>query len=140
MTERSRPNPERTRFLFGRLNSLDPGSVEHRRTRDELVSAHMPLVRYLARRFAGRGEPSDDLVQIGTIGLLQAIDRFEPARGLEFSTFATPNIVGEIKRHFRGSRNCKLNSPRVSVNCPNDSAGRPQFRNWPNTSASPRSR
>ncbi|MDQ1752383.1 MAG: polymerase sigma-B factor [Pseudonocardiales bacterium] len=101
MTERSRPNPERTRFLFGRLNSLDPSSVEHRRTRDELVSAHMPLVRYLARRFAGRGEPSDDLVQIGTIGLLQAIDRFEPARSLEFSTFATPNIVGEIKRHFR---------------------------------------
>ena len=53
------------------------------------------------RRFNGRGEPSDDLLQIGTIGLLQAIDRFEPERGLEFSTFATPNIAGEIKRHFR---------------------------------------
>ncbi|MDQ1740012.1 MAG: polymerase sigma-B factor [Pseudonocardiales bacterium] len=59
------------------------------------------MVRYLAHRFAGRGEPTDDLLQIGTIGLLQSIDRFEQERGLEFSTFATPNIVGEIKRHFR---------------------------------------
>jgi RNA polymerase sigma-B factor len=58
-------------------------------------------VRYLARRFTGRGESINELVQIGTIGLLQSIDRFDPERGLEFSTFATPNITGEIKRHFR---------------------------------------
>ncbi|MGX7679335.1 SigB/SigF/SigG family RNA polymerase sigma factor [Jatrophihabitans sp. DSM 45814] len=98
---RNRPDRDRVRLLFVELNRLDPGSVAHREIRDQLVEAHMALVSYLARRFAGRGEPSDDLVQIGTIGLLHAIDRFEPERGLEFSTFATPNIVGEIKRHFR---------------------------------------
>ena len=61
----------------------------------------MPLVVYLARRFSGRNEPMNDLVQVGSIGLLKAIDRFEPGRGLEFSTYATPTILGEIKRHFR---------------------------------------
>jgi RNA polymerase sigma-B factor len=101
MTERSRPDRDRTRQLFDDLGTLDPSSERHRATRDELVQVHLPLVRYLARRFAGRGESAQDLMQIGTIGLLQAIDRFEPERGLEFSTFATPNIAGEIKRHFR---------------------------------------
>jgi RNA polymerase sigma-B factor len=58
-------------------------------------------VHYLARRFRDRGEPLEDLVQVGTIGLIKAVDRFEPERGLELSTYATPTIVGEIKRHFR---------------------------------------
>lgn len=101
MAEHSRPDRDRTHQLFAELVGLRPSSPRHREVRDELVELHMPLVRYLARRFAGRGEPADDLLQIGTIGLLQAIDRFEPERGLEFSTFATPNIAGEIKRHFR---------------------------------------
>ncbi|HEY2044195.1 MAG TPA: SigB/SigF/SigG family RNA polymerase sigma factor [Jatrophihabitans sp.] len=101
MSERSRPDRDRTHQLFEQLSIAEVGSAQHRAIRDELVEVHLPLVRYLARRFAGRGEPSDDLVQIGTIGLLQAIDRFEIDRGLEFSTFATPNIAGEIKRHFR---------------------------------------
>ncbi|MFL6164493.1 MAG: SigB/SigF/SigG family RNA polymerase sigma factor [Jatrophihabitantaceae bacterium] len=101
MSERSRPDRERTHQLFLELTTLRPGSDRHSEVRAELVEIHMPLVRYLARRFTGRGEPADDLLQIGTIGLLQAIDRFEVERGLEFSTFATPNIVGEIKRHFR---------------------------------------
>ena len=61
----------------------------------------MPLVEHLARRFSGRNEPLPDLVQVGAIGLLKSIDRFEPERGLEFSTYATPTILGEIKRHFR---------------------------------------
>ena len=61
----------------------------------------MPLVEHLARRFAGRNEPMPDLVQVGAIGLIKAIDRFDPERGLEFSTYATPTILGEIKRHFR---------------------------------------
>ena len=69
--------------------------------RDQLVELHMPLVVYLAKRFSGRSEPLDDLIQVGAIGLLKAIDRFEPERGLEFSTYATPTILGEIKRHFR---------------------------------------
>ena len=69
--------------------------------RNELVALHMPLVEYLARRFRNRGEPYEDLVQVGTIGLLKAIDRFDLTREVEFSTYATPTIVGELKRHFR---------------------------------------
>src|SRR5207244_1209098 len=101
MSQSSRPDRDRTYQLFAELPTLDPSSARYRDIRDELVTAHLPLVRYRIRRFAGRGESADDLVQIGTIGLLQAIDRFEPDRGLEFSTFATPNIAGEINRHFR---------------------------------------
>jgi RNA polymerase sigma-B factor len=62
---------------------------------------HLSLVQFLARRFRDRGEPLDDLVQVGTIGLIKAVDRFDPTRGVELSTYATPTIVGEIKRHFR---------------------------------------
>ncbi len=66
-----------------------------------LVHLHLPLVEHCARRFRNRGEPYDDLVQVGTIGLLKSIDRFDLDRGVEFSTYATPTIIGEIKRHFR---------------------------------------
>ena len=62
---------------------------------------HLPLVEYLARRFRNRGEWLDDLTQVATIGLIKSIDRFDLDRGVEFSTYATPTIVGEIKRHFR---------------------------------------
>ena len=63
--------------------------------------SHMNLVRFLANKFKNRGEPLDDLIQVGYLGLLKAIDRFDPSRGLEFTTYATPTIMGEIKRHFR---------------------------------------
>ena len=69
--------------------------------RDELIERYMSLVRSLARRYAHRGEQLDDLVQIGAIGLIKAIDRFDLDRGVELTTYATPNIIGEIKRHFR---------------------------------------
>ena len=69
--------------------------------RDQLVEMHLPLVEYLARRFRNRGEPLDDLIQVATIGLIKSVDRFDLERGVEFSTYATPTIVGEIKRHFR---------------------------------------
>jgi RNA polymerase sigma-B factor len=65
------------------------------------VEAYSNLVYFLARKFANRGEPLEDVVQVGFMALLMAIDRFDPARGLEFTTFATPTIVGEIKRYFR---------------------------------------
>lgn len=69
--------------------------------REELIVQWMPLVRSLARRYAGRRERFDDLFQVGMIGLIKAVDRFDPNRGFEFSTYATPTILGEIKRHFR---------------------------------------
>ena len=77
------------------------GESEHERLRNELVVAHLNLVRYLAVKFANRGEALDDLIQVGTVGLLKAIDRFDLERGVEFTTYATPTIVGEIKRYFR---------------------------------------
>ena len=70
-------------------------------TREQLIEQYMSLVRSLARRYAYRGEQLDDLVQIGAIGLIKAIDRFDLNRGVELTTYATPNIIGEIKRHFR---------------------------------------
>lgn len=89
---------------------------ELRRTGDsqfraQLVEHHENLVRYLAAKFANRGEPLEDLIQVGTIGLINAIDRFEPERGIKFSTYATPTIVGEIKRYFR-DRSWNLKVPR----------------------------
>jgi RNA polymerase sigma-B factor len=69
--------------------------------REELIQRHLPLVRSLARRYAGRGEALEDIEQVGAIGLIKAIDRFELAREVSLATYATPNLVGEIKRHFR---------------------------------------
>jgi RNA polymerase sigma-B factor len=87
--------------LLHELCALPEDSPQRQRLRDRLVELHLPLVEYLARRFTGRNEPLPDLVQVGVIGLLKSIDRFDPTRGLEFSTYATPTILGEIKRHFR---------------------------------------
>ncbi len=71
------------------------------RAREQLIEQYMSLVRSLARRYSYRGEQLEDLVQIGAIGLIKAIDRFDVDRGFELTTYATPNIIGEIKRHFR---------------------------------------
>src|SRR6266550_2054219 len=69
--------------------------------RERLIEQQLPLVESLARRYAHRGERLEDLVQVGTIGLIKAVDRYEPTRGVEFAAFAVPNILGEIKRHLR---------------------------------------
>lgn len=87
---------ERTRELFRRYK--EEGDMD---AREQLVMSHMNLVRFLANKFKNRGEPIEDLMQVGYLGLLKAIDRFDPDRGLEFTTFATPTIMGEIKRYFR---------------------------------------
>jgi RNA polymerase sigma-B factor len=69
--------------------------------REQIVEQYMPLVRKIASRYAGRGEPLEDLVQVGSIGLVLAIERFDMERGVKFTTYAVPTIVGEIQRHFR---------------------------------------
>ncbi|MFE7561403.1 SigB/SigF/SigG family RNA polymerase sigma factor [Kitasatospora sp. NPDC057500] len=95
------PDREAARALFVRLSALPEGSPERVELRNQLVRMHIPLVEHLARRFRNRGEPLDDLTQVATIGLIKSVDRFDHERGVEFSTYATPTIVGEIKRHFR---------------------------------------
>jgi RNA polymerase sigma-B factor len=100
-----------SRELFGRLAATEHGTPVWRALRDELVRRHLPLVHFLVRRFRGRGEPLDDLVQVATIGLIKAVDRFDPDRGIEFSTYATPTVVGEVKRHFR-DRGWAIKVPR----------------------------
>ncbi|MGI8805723.1 MAG: SigB/SigF/SigG family RNA polymerase sigma factor [Thermoleophilaceae bacterium] len=82
-----------------------------RDAREALVQRHLPLVRALARRYAGRGEPLEDIEQVGAIGLLKAIDRYELSRNVALTTYATPNVVGEIKRHFR-DRGWTIRIPR----------------------------
>ena len=89
------------RALFVELRGLQDGTPEYAELRNRLVRMHLPLVEHLARRFRNRGEPLDDLTQVATIGLIKSVDRFDPDRGVEFSTYATPTVVGEIKRHFR---------------------------------------
>jgi RNA polymerase sigma-B factor len=85
-----------TRELFVRYHADGDEAA-----RDELVEMYLNLVKYLASRFRNRGEPIDDLIQVGTIGLIKAIDRFDVGRAVEFTTYATPTIVGELKRYFR---------------------------------------
>ena len=87
--------------LFARLHDDAVDQRGREAAREELVHLHLPLVEHCARRFRNRGEPFEDLVQVGTIGLLKSVDRFDLERGVEFSTYATPTIIGEIKRYFR---------------------------------------
>ncbi len=100
MTERGTLTRDEVRELFRAYKDAD-SEMERALFRSKLVDQYIGLVEFLARRFRNRGELLEDLVQVGTIGLLKAIDRFELEREVEFSTYATPTIVGEIKRHFR---------------------------------------
>ncbi|CAM5703904.1 MULTISPECIES: RNA polymerase sigma factor SigF [Streptomyces] len=90
-----------SKTLFERLESLEEGTHEYSYVRNTLVELNLALVKFAASRFRSRSEPMEDIVQVGTIGLIKAIDRFELSRGVEFPTFAMPTIVGEIKRFFR---------------------------------------
>jgi RNA polymerase sigma-70 factor, sigma-B/F/G subfamily len=97
--------------LLSRLAACQPGSGTWRALRDEIVARHLSLVRALAVRFQGRGEDLDDLVQVGTVGLIKAIDRYDPCHGAQLSSFAVPTVVGEIKRHLR-DRTSAVRLPR----------------------------
>ncbi|WP_328538391.1 RNA polymerase sigma factor SigF [Streptomyces sp. NBC_00344] len=90
-----------SKTLFARLESLEEGTHEHAYVRNTLVELNLALVKFAASRFRSRSEPMEDIIQVGTIGLIKAIDRFELSRGVEFPTFAMPTIIGEIKRFFR---------------------------------------
>ncbi len=91
-----RPDKTRTRRLLVRYHKQgDQGA------RERVIQEQLPLAEFLARKFAGRGEPLDDLIQVASVGLIKAVDRFDVDRKIEFSTYATPNILGEIKRYFR---------------------------------------
>ncbi|MFF7330757.1 RNA polymerase sigma factor SigF [Streptomyces sp. NPDC090306] len=90
-----------SKTLFERLESLAEGTYEYSYVRNTLVELNLALVKFAASRFRSRSEPMEDIIQVGTIGLIKAIDRFELSRGVEFPTFAMPTIIGEIKRFFR---------------------------------------
>ncbi|MGX1546198.1 RNA polymerase sigma factor SigF [Streptomyces adustus] len=92
---------ELSRRFFDRLATLEEGTPEHQYVRNTLIEMNLSLVRYAASRFRSRGDSMEDIVQVGTIGLIKAIDRFELSREVEFTSFAVPYIVGEIKRFFR---------------------------------------
>ncbi|UYQ60324.1 SigB/SigF/SigG family RNA polymerase sigma factor [Streptomyces peucetius] len=89
--------------LFERLAVLEEGTPEYSYVRNTLVELNLSLVKFAALRFAGRAEPMEDIIQVGTIGLIKAINRFETGREVEFASFALPTVVGEIKRFFRDS-------------------------------------
>ncbi|NUS59143.1 MAG: RNA polymerase sigma factor SigF [Streptomycetaceae bacterium] len=87
--------------LLARLARLEPGTAQHSYVRGLLVELNLPMVRHAAGRYRRRGEPVEDIVQVGTIGLIKAIDRYEADRGSSFMAYAMPTIIGEIKRFFR---------------------------------------
>ncbi|AUH42061.1 B/F/G family RNA polymerase sigma-70 factor [Streptomyces sp. CMB-StM0423] len=90
-----------SRVLFGRLAELDEGTYAYSYVRNTLVELNLALVRYAVSRFRLRSESREDVVQVGTVGLIKAINRYDLGEGTEFPTFALPTIMGEIKRHFR---------------------------------------
>jgi RNA polymerase sigma-B factor len=101
----------RVHGLLRTIAALDPDDPQRTRLRSEVIELAVPLARRLAHRFVGRGESFDDLAQVATIGLIKSIDRFEPERETPFGSYATPTIVGELKRHFR-DRGWALRVPR----------------------------
>lgn len=87
--------------LFVERARLAPDDPRRERLRDELITGYLPVARNIAHRFAHRGDAVDDLEQVATVGLIGAVDRFEPDRGIDFLSFAVPTITGEVRRHFR---------------------------------------
>jgi RNA polymerase sigma-B factor len=102
---------DRVAQLLERMSALPPGDPGRAAVRAELINVCRPMASYLARRYRNRGEPLDDLVQIATVGLIKAVDGYDRLRGVPFSSYAVPTIIGEIKLHFR-DRGWALRVPR----------------------------
>ncbi|HWM06886.1 MAG TPA: SigB/SigF/SigG family RNA polymerase sigma factor [Actinophytocola sp.] len=102
---KSRSNPdtgyEHLAPMFHELAELDEQDPRRSGLRNELVTGHLPLAEHIAARFSNRGVPREDLVQVATLGLINAVDRFQPDRGTDFLSFAVPTVMGEVRRHFR---------------------------------------
>jgi RNA polymerase sigma-B factor len=97
--------------LLCAIAALPAGHPSRPALRNRAIEAWLPLARHLAHRYSGRGEPTDDLVQTATVGLIKAVDKFDPERGVDFAGYAIPTIIGEIKRHFR-DRTWSVRVPR----------------------------
>lgn len=87
--------------MFAEMAGLDEDDPRRAKLRNELVTGHLALAEHIAARFANRGVPREDLVQVATLGLINAVDRFQPDRGTDFLSFAVPTVMGEVRRHFR---------------------------------------
>lgn len=87
--------------LFVELAGVSKQDPRHEELRDTLVTEHLPVAEHIARRFSHRGESQEDLTQVATLGLINAVDRFDPERGVDFLSYAVPTIMGEVRRHFR---------------------------------------
>ncbi|MFF5232769.1 SigB/SigF/SigG family RNA polymerase sigma factor [Dactylosporangium sp. NPDC000521] len=103
--------PANTTDLLTRLHELDADDPTRRRGRDEVIELCLPTAHRLARRYSGGGSPAADLAQVAALGLVKAVDGFDPAHGVEFGAYATPTVLGEIKRHFR-DRTTGIRMPR----------------------------
>ena len=97
--------------VFTELRRLPMGHPRRTRLRDELIAGYRPVAQHIARKHAHRGENLDDLEQVASVGLILAVDRFEPDRGVDFLSFAVPTITGEVLRHFR-DRSMAVRVPR----------------------------
>ena len=97
--------------ILAALSVAPAGHPSRAALRDKAIEAWLPLARHLAHRYAGRGEPTDDLIQTANVGLIKAVDKFDPERGVDFAGYAIPTIIGEIKRHFR-DRTWSIRVPR----------------------------
>ncbi|MEJ9077866.1 SigB/SigF/SigG family RNA polymerase sigma factor [Gordonia malaquae] len=97
--------------LLAERDTLNDDDPRRAALRDRAVVESLPLAQHIAQRFAGRGESHDDLVQVARLGLIQAVDRFQPSRGADFLSFAVPTVMGEVRRHFR-DKTAMLRTPR----------------------------
>jgi RNA polymerase sigma-B factor len=87
--------------MFRRLTTMDEQSTQYRRQRERIIECCLPLADHIARRFSNRGEPREDLVQVARVGLLHAVNRYDPENGADFLAFAVPTMMGEVRRYFR---------------------------------------